>query len=78
MQGSAFINNNPKFFSEKTTVVTEEYPVDASAHNKENANYDIEKILRGKFGGRKDVKIRFGVTGDSGTGKSAFINAIRG
>ena len=46
MQGSAIINNNPKFFSEKTTVVTEEYPVDASAHNKENANYDIEKILR--------------------------------
>ena len=26
----------------------------------------------------KDVKIRFAVTGESGVGKSTFINAIRG
>ena len=70
----SIFNSNQKSFSG----VTEEYPVDARTYNKKNVDHDIEKILREKFGGRKNVKIRFGITGDSGTGKSAFINGIRG
>ncbi|CAB4003801.1 interferon-inducible GTPase 5-like [Paramuricea clavata] len=62
----------------KTTVRSEEYPHDRKAYNRESYDYDIGKFLKKKLGGSKEVKIRFGITGDSGTGKSAFINAMRG
>ena len=51
---------------------------DARKYIKENGVSGIEEFLRKKLQRIKDVKIRFGITGDSGTGKSAFINAIRG
>ena len=37
-----------------------------------------EAKLREALIGWKDIKIKIGVTGNSGVGKSSFINAIRG
>ena len=51
---------------------------DARIYIKQNGVSGIQKFLRGKLERTKDVKIRFGIIGESGTGKSAFINAIRG
>jgi putative ribosome biogenesis GTPase RsgA len=51
---------------------------DARMHIKQKGVGGIEEFLKEKFQGSKDVKIRFAITGNSGTGKSAFINAIRG
>ena len=62
----------------ETTDLTEEYLADARAYIQENGVSGIGEYLREKLNQWEKVKIRFGVTGDSGTGKSAFINAIRG
>ena len=58
--------------------LTEQYMADARKHVKENGVSGIQEFLRKKLDGSKDVKIQFAITGNSGTGKSAFINAIRG
>ena len=38
----------------------------------------IEKIFKAKLEDWKNVEVQIGVTGNSGVGKSSFINAIRG
>ncbi|CAB3999842.1 interferon-inducible GTPase 5-like [Paramuricea clavata] len=58
--------------------ITQQYLAEARTYIKQNGVSGIEEFLRKKLEGSKDVKIRFGITGDSGTGKSTFINAIRG
>ena len=37
----------------------------------------IDKIFKAKLEGWKDVQINIGVIGNSGVGKSSFVNAIR-
>ena len=63
---------------DQTSDLTQQYMADARIYIKQNGVSGIQKFLREKLERTKDVKIRFGITGDSGTGKSAFINAIRG
>ena len=58
--------------------LTEQYLADARTYVKENGVGGIVEFLKKKLEGSKEVKIRFAITGDCGTGKSAFINAIRG
>ena len=58
--------------------LTEEYLADAKAYIDKNGVSGIDEFLTKKLNKWKNVKIRFAITGDSGTGKSAFINAIRG
>ena len=57
---------------------TEGFLADARAYFNENAISGIHEFLTKKLNEWKNVKIRFGITGDPGTGKSTFINAIRG
>ena len=38
----------------------------------------IQQMMNEKLEGWKDVKIHLAILGDSGAGKSSFINAIRG
>jgi putative ribosome biogenesis GTPase RsgA len=51
---------------------------DAKEYIKKNGVSGIDGFVTTKLNDWKNVKIRFGITGDSGTGKSSFINAIRG
>jgi ribosome biogenesis GTPase A len=51
---------------------------DVPKHIEEHGLSGIEEFFKAKLENWKDVEINFGVTGDSGTGKSSFINAIRG
>ena len=37
----------------------------------------IPKFLKSKKDGWKDVELQIAITGDSGAGKSSFINTIR-
>ena len=43
-----------------------------------NLQVEIKELLKARLIQWKDVEVKFGVTGDSGAGKSSFINAIRG
>ncbi|CAB4044029.1 interferon-inducible GTPase 5-like, partial [Paramuricea clavata] len=43
-----------------------------------NLQDEIKELLQARLTQWKDVEVKFGVTGDSGAGKSSFINAIRG
>ena len=47
-------------------------------HIKENGVADFKTFLEKKLNECGNTKIQFAVTGNSGAGKSAFINAIRG
>ena len=38
----------------------------------------LEKFIKQNLEIWKDIEINIGVTGDSGVGKSSFINAVRG
>ena len=65
-------------FLDKKTGLTEQYMADVGTHVKEKGVSGIKEFLREKLERSKDVEIRFAITGDSGTEKSAFINAING
>ena len=43
----------------------------------QNGFKDIDKILKPMLDKWREVEVDVAVTGDSGTGKSSFINAIR-
>jgi predicted GTPase len=43
-----------------------------------NLQVEIKELLKARLTQWKDVEVKFGITGDSGVGKSSFINAIRG
>jgi putative ribosome biogenesis GTPase RsgA len=47
-------------------------------HIEEHGVTGIEEFFKAELERWKDVEINIGVTGDSGVGKSSFINAIRG
>jgi ribosome biogenesis GTPase A len=64
--------------TDETPDLTEEYFADARAYITKNGVNGIGEFLGEKLHEWKNVKIRFGITGNSGTGKSTFINAIRG
>ena len=51
---------------------------DIPEYIEKNGLEGIEKLCKEKLERWKEVGINFGVTGDSGAGKSSFINAIRG
>ncbi len=61
-------------FTTLDTILNEE----TRRYYKENGVRDIGKFVSEKLEGYKDVRIQFAITGDSGAGKSAFTNAIRG
>ncbi|XP_028404280.1 interferon-inducible GTPase 5-like [Dendronephthya gigantea] len=63
---------------EKTAWSTEENLHDEGRNGKEKGDSSSEEFLKNKLKAWKGLKIRYGITGDSGAGKSAFINAIRG
>ena len=56
----------------------QEYKKDVEKHVKKHGVQGIEEVLMAKLKGWRDVELRFGITGDSGVGKSSFINAVRG
>ncbi|XP_028404307.1 interferon-inducible GTPase 5-like isoform X2 [Dendronephthya gigantea] len=64
--------------TDTTADLVDQYMDDTRTYVNENGVTDIENFLKKKLEGSKDVKIRFGITGESGVGKSAFMNAIRG
>ena len=51
---------------------------DVQSHIEEHGVSGIEEFFKTKLGRWKDVEINIGITGNSGVGKSSFINAIRG
>lgn len=38
---------------------------------------NIEELLKRKLDGWQEVEVNIGITGDSGAGKSSYINVIR-
>ena len=58
---------------ESHEIVKEE---DIPGHIEKNGLDGIEEVFKAKLQRWKDVEINIGVTGDSGVGKSSFINAI--
>ena len=44
----------------------------------QNGMSDISGFLKEKLDTWKKTEVHIGITGDSGTGKSSFVNAIRG
>ena len=44
----------------------------------QNGVSKIDELLQKKLEEWRDVDVSIGITGDSGAGKSSFINAIRG
>ncbi|KAL9953050.1 hypothetical protein ACROYT_G040401 [Oculina patagonica] len=47
-------------------------------HVDQNGVSKMEEVLKKKLERWQDVEVNIGITGDSGAGKSSFINAIRG
>ena len=50
---------------------------DVPEHIEKHGVSGIEEIFKAQLEGWKNVEINIGVTGNSGVGKSSFINAIR-
>ena len=48
------------------------------AHISENGVKNIKQFLEKEMNAWKEVEVNIAVTGDSGAGKSSFINEIRG
>ena len=66
------------FLLDATSNFTEQYMADVKTHIRKNGVTGIEVFFKEKLEQSKNLKIRFGITGDSGAGKSSFTNAIRG
>ncbi|XP_028404390.1 interferon-inducible GTPase 5-like isoform X1 [Dendronephthya gigantea] len=64
--------------TDTTADLVDQYMDDTRTYVNENGVTDVENFLKKKLEGSKEVKIRFGITGEAGVGKSAFMNAIRG
>ena len=64
-----------KTMAEEFVVVHHE---DVPEYIDKNGLEGIEEFFKAKLERWEDVEINIGVTGDSGVGKSSFINAIRG
>jgi putative ribosome biogenesis GTPase RsgA len=60
------------------TYVHDIYTEDVPEYIEEHGVSGIEEFFKSKLQQWKDVEINIGVTGDSGVGKSSFVNAIRG
>ena len=45
---------------------------------KRNGVSNVHEMFKKKLDGWQEVEVNIGITGDSGSGKSSFINAIRG
>ena len=56
----------------------QEYMKDVEKHVKKHGVDGIEELFMANLKRWEDVEINFGITGDSGVGKSSFINAVRG
>lgn len=54
------------------------YADEIRQHVDQNGVSGIEEFMKNKLDSWKEVEVHIGITGDSGTGKSSFINAIRG
>ena len=44
----------------------------------QNGVSNIHELFKEKLDGWREVEVNIGITGDSGAGKSSYINAIRG
>ena len=53
------------------------YAEEVEEYVNEHGISNIEEFFKEKLEGWQDVEVNMGVTGDSGTGKSSFINTIR-
>ena len=74
----AIMNVMPDAEVDTSSDIAEQYMADVRTHIKKNGVTGIEEFLRKKLEGSKSVKICFAITGNTGAGKSAFVNAIRG
>jgi predicted GTPase len=51
---------------------------DIQGHIGEHGVSEIEELFKTKLGPWEDAEINIGIIGNSGVGKSSFINALRG
>ena len=56
----------------------EDFKEEVAKYVKQNVVSGVEEFVHDKLVGSKNAKMQIAVTGNSGAGKSSFINAIRG